>query len=58
MALAQAEMEGQRGWAGTTGLGVPLGALIVSHIVWDNVIFLIAPTTKLEEGTQGKALSA
>jgi membrane protease YdiL (CAAX protease family) len=36
-------------WGGLYALGVPLGALIVSHIVWDNVIFLIAPTTKLEE---------
>jgi membrane protease YdiL (CAAX protease family) len=34
-------------WAVLYSLGVPLGALIVSHIVWDNVIFLIAPTTKL-----------
>ncbi|KAF0106381.1 MAG: CAAX amino terminal protease family [Anaerolineaceae bacterium] len=45
-------------WGGLYGLGVPLGAIIVSHIVWDNVIFLIAPTTKLEEETQGKTLSA
>jgi uncharacterized protein len=36
-------------WGGLYGLGVPLGALIVSHILWDNVIFLIAPTSKLEE---------
>jgi len=36
-------------WGGLYGLGVPLGALIVSHIIWDNVIFLIAPTTRLEE---------
>ena len=34
-------------WGGLYGMGAPLGALIVSHIVWDNVIFLIAPTTKL-----------
>jgi membrane protease YdiL (CAAX protease family) len=38
-------------WGGLYGLGVPLGALIVSHILWDNVIFLIAPTTRLEEET-------
>lgn len=25
-------------WGGLYGLGVPLGALIVSHIVWDNLI--------------------
>jgi membrane protease YdiL (CAAX protease family) len=31
-------------WGGLYALGAPLGALIVSHVVWDNVIFLIAPT--------------
>jgi membrane protease YdiL (CAAX protease family) len=31
-------------WGGLYGLGVPLGALIVSHAIWDNLIFLIAPT--------------
>jgi len=36
-------------WGGLYALGFPLGALIVSHIVWDNLIFLIAPTSKLEE---------
>jgi len=36
-------------WSGLYGLGMPLGALIVSHILWDNLIFLIAPTTKLKE---------
>jgi membrane protease YdiL (CAAX protease family) len=36
-------------WGGLYGLGAPLGALIVSHILWDNIIFLIAPTTKLQE---------
>jgi membrane protease YdiL (CAAX protease family) len=36
-------------WSGLYALGFPLGALIVSHIAWDNIIFLIAPTTKLEE---------
>lgn len=45
-------------WGGLYGLGVPLGALIVSHIFWDNVIFLIDPTTKLEEETQDKTLPA
>jgi membrane protease YdiL (CAAX protease family) len=39
-------------WGGLYSLGMPLGALIVSHILWDNVIFLIAPTTKLGEETQ------
>lgn len=36
-------------WGALYALGFPLGALVVSHIVWDNIIFLIAPTTKLEE---------
>ena len=36
-------------WGGLYGLGMPLGALIVSHVIWDNLIFLIAPTSKLEE---------
>ena len=36
-------------WGGLYALGFPLGALIVSHIAWDNIIFLIAPTSKLEE---------
>lgn len=40
-------------WGGLYGLGMPLGALIVSHILWDNIIFLIAPTTRLAE-EQGK----
>ncbi len=36
-------------WGGLYALGFPLGGLIVSHIAWDNIIFLIAPTTRLEE---------
>ena len=36
-------------WGALYALGVPLGALIVSHIAWDNIIFLVAPTTRLEE---------
>jgi uncharacterized protein len=36
-------------WGGLFGLGMPLGALIVSHIAWDIVIFLIAPTMRVEE---------
>ena len=38
-------------WGGLYSLGMPLGALIISHILWDNIIFLIAPTTKLVEET-------
>lgn len=30
-------------WGGLHALGVPLGALIVSHAVWDVLAFLIAP---------------
>jgi membrane protease YdiL (CAAX protease family) len=36
-------------WGGLYALGMPLGGLIVSHVIWDNLIFLIAPTTKLTE---------
>lgn len=39
-------------WGGLYALGMPLGALVVSHIVWDNLIFLVAPTTKLAEEIQ------
>jgi membrane protease YdiL (CAAX protease family) len=31
-------------WAALAALGVPMGALIVSHVVWDIWIFLVAPT--------------
>ncbi len=31
-------------WGGLSALGAPLGALIVSHAVWDVLTFLIAPT--------------
>ena len=34
-------------WGGLYMMGMPLGALIISHILWDNLIFIIAPTTKL-----------
>jgi membrane protease YdiL (CAAX protease family) len=33
-------------WGGLAAAGMPMGALIVSHITWDVFIFLIAPTTK------------
>lgn len=36
-------------WGGLYALGMPMGALIVSHIVWDILIFLIAPTVRLKE---------
>lgn len=31
-------------WGLQRALGVPLGALVVSHVVWDVWIFLVAPT--------------
>lgn len=31
-------------WSLLAGLGVPMAALVVSHVVWDNWIFLVAPT--------------
>jgi uncharacterized protein len=33
-------------WGGLAALGVPMGALIVSHSAWDVWIFLIAPTVQ------------
>lgn len=44
-------------WSVLYGLGVPLGALIVSHILWDNVILLIAPTTK-PAASEGPAIES
>ena len=35
-------------WGGLAALGVPPGALIISHSFWDVFIFLIAPTVKKE----------
>lgn len=32
-------------WGGLSAAGVPMGALIVSHLSWDVVTLLIAPTT-------------
>ncbi|MGH2557245.1 MAG: CPBP family glutamic-type intramembrane protease, partial [Actinomycetota bacterium] len=31
-------------WAALAAAGLPMGALIVSHVVWDVWIFLLAPT--------------
>ena len=36
-------------WGSLYSLGAPLGALIVSHVVWDPLIFLVAPTTRLSD---------
>jgi membrane protease YdiL (CAAX protease family) len=32
-------------WGGLYAAGVPLGALVVSHVVWDLWTFLVAPTS-------------
>ena len=32
------------GWCGAAALGVPMPALVVSHVVWDIWIFLVQPT--------------
>jgi len=31
-------------WCGLYAAGVPLGALVVSHVAWDIWIFLLEPT--------------
>lgn len=31
-------------WSGLAALGMPMGALVVSHVAWDVWIFLVAPT--------------
>ena len=31
-------------WSLLASLGMPMAALIVSHVVWDVYIFLVAPT--------------
>jgi membrane protease YdiL (CAAX protease family) len=36
-------------WGGLSALGAPMGALIVSHAVWDVFTFLVAPTTGKSE---------
>jgi CAAX protease family protein len=35
-------------WCALYALGVPLGALIVSHVTWDVWIFLVQPTGEIE----------
>lgn len=45
-------------WGGLYALGVPLGALIVSHVVWDNLIFLISPTSRPAPGDAEDRASA
>ena len=35
-------------WCALYAAGVPLGALVVSHVAWDIWIFLVAPTGEIE----------
>ena len=35
-------------WCALYAAGVPLGALVVSHVAWDVYIFLIQPTGEIE----------
>ncbi len=37
-------------WCALYAAGVPLGALVVSHVTWDVWIFLIQPTGKVSAG--------
>jgi membrane protease YdiL (CAAX protease family) len=39
-------------WGALYALALPLGGLIVSHLVWDNLIFLIAPTSHPKRDAQ------
>lgn len=36
-------------WSALAAAGVPMAALIVSHMAWDIWIFLIAPTERIDE---------
>ena len=38
-------------WSALYAAGVPLGALIVSHVAWDVWIFLVQPTGEIEAVT-------
>jgi membrane protease YdiL (CAAX protease family) len=42
-------------WCALYAMGVPLGALIVSHVAWDIWIFLVQPTGEIEaiQGSPG-----
>ena len=42
-------------WSALYAAGVPLGALIVSHVAWDVWIFLIQPTGEIELVSYGVA---
>ena len=45
-------------WCALYAAGVPLGALIVSHVAWDVWIFLVQPTGEIEAiGPSGRVVS-
>lgn len=44
-------------WGLLRALGLPLGALVMSHVIWDIWIFLVAPTEALEPATPGPVRS-
>jgi len=45
-------------WSALYAAGVPLGALIVSHVAWDVWIFLIQPTGEIELVHSPRAVAA
>lgn len=44
MALIGAATVAGAYWSALAAAGVPMGALVVSHVIWDVWIFLVAPT--------------
>jgi hypothetical protein len=38
-------------WSALAALGVPMPALVVSHVVWDIWIFLVQPTQPVSDPT-------
>ena len=44
-------------WCALYAAGVPLGALVVSHVAWDVWIFLVQPTGEIEAiGPDGRVV--
>jgi uncharacterized protein len=43
-------------WGLLRTLGLPLGALVVSHVAWDIWIFLIAPTVAVDAAAEARAV--
>jgi hypothetical protein len=41
-------------WCALYAAGVPLGALVVSHVTWDVWIFLLQPTADIDEPETGE----